>query len=87
VVKVEEVKMATPILTTTEYAKLSGMTVTQVKNLCSQGILPAVKTNGGQWRIKMYKDSVPREVHEKALEEIAYLKAKLKSMKAILENV
>lgn len=83
----EEVKMAIPILTISKYAKESGLTPAQVRTLCESGILQAYKTEGGQWRIKVINDSVPREIHEKALQRISFLETKLKSMKAILENV
>jgi len=87
VVEVEEAKMVNPTLTVPEYAKYSNSTGAKVRTLCESGIIPAYKTDGGQWRILVKGDSVPREVHERALEEIAYLKAKLKSLKAVLESI
>lgn len=83
----EEVKIAVPILTVSEYARQTKSTADKIRTLCDDGILPAYKTSGGQWRILVNSESVPRDVHEKALQKISFLEGKLKSLKAILENV
>lgn len=83
----EDVKMAVPILTIPEYAKQTRSTYSKVKASCESGVLPAYKTQGGQWRILVKDSGVPWEIYEKALQRISFLEAKLKSMKAILENV
>lgn len=83
----EEVKTATLLLTIPEFAKQTKSTYAKVKASCESGILPAYKTNGGQWRILVNGESVPRKEYEKVLQENSFLKGKLKSLKAILENV
>lgn len=83
----EDVKMAMPVLTVPEYAKQSGMTTKKVRTLCEQGIIPADRTDKGHWRIKAVNECVSYKTYEKALDEIARLSAKLKSIETILKNV
>lgn len=37
----------------------------RIKELCEDGVIPYVKTRGGQYRIKIYNDAVPIEEYEK----------------------
>lgn len=83
----EEVKIAVPIMTISQYAKHTELSRAMVKTLCENNILPAYKTEGGHWRIKVFNNSVSQEEYEKVLQENAFLKSKLKSLKAILENI
>ena len=83
----EEVKVATQTMKISDYAKVAELSVAQVRNLCRQGLLPSFQSDGGHWWVIINRDSVPREIHEKALQRISYLEAKFKSMKSILENV
>lgn len=83
----EEVKKARQTATVPEYARMSDSTPKKVRTLCESGILPAYKTNGGQWRIFVNDSGVSWETYKKALERISYLETKLKSMKAISADV
>lgn len=49
-------------LTTTEAASRLGVTIGTLQNRCRIGILPAVKTETGEWRI-------PRRAVEKIIDE------------------
>lgn len=52
----------------------SKLGVERIKELCEDGVLPHIKTRGGQYRIKIYEDSVPIEQYEKLKEENTKLK-------------
>ena len=53
-----------------EYAKRTGLSYNEVLRFCETGQLEAYKTDGGQWRIKVYKgDTVSREEYNKLFEE------------------
>jgi len=82
----EDVEITTQVLTIPDYAKQTDSTYRKVRTLCEAGILPAYKTDGGQWRILVNNNYVSREIYERALMEISRLSAKLKSIEAILKN-
>ena len=50
------------------------------KNCVKIGILPHVKTRGGQFRIKVFEDSVPIEEYNKVKERCTELETTLKSI-------
>lgn len=52
----------------------------RIKELCEDGILPHVKTRGGQYRIKIYEDAVPIEEHEKLKKRCYELETALKTI-------
>lgn len=52
----------------------SRLGVERIKELCEDGFLPYVKTRGGQYRIKVYEDSVPIEKYEEVKNENTRLK-------------
>ena len=61
------------LVTPSEYAKTTRVSYKEVLKFCKTGQLEAYKTDGGQWRIKVYKDDVvSKEEYEKLFEEWNY---------------
>lgn len=52
----------------------------RIKELCEDGVLPHIKTRGGQYRIKIYEDAVPIEEHEKLKKRCYQLESALKTI-------
>lgn len=52
----------------------------RIKEMCLDGILPYIKTRGGQYRIKVYEDSVPIEQYNKLKDRCTELETTINSI-------
>lgn len=58
------------LVTPAEYAKATGASYNETLSFCKSGQLEAYKTDGGQWKIKVYKDDiVSRKEYDELSEE------------------
>lgn len=63
------------IVSAKRYSELTGLSYQETLSLCETKQLEAHKTDGGQWRIKVYKgDAVSRDEYNRLLEENSRLK-------------
>ena len=69
------------LVTPAEYAKATRASYNETLSFCKTGQLEAYKTDGGQWRIKVYKDDVvSKKEYNKLLEERNYYKGTVESV-------
>ena len=72
-------------LSAAEYAEQTGIGEAEAKKQLRTGFLEGFITEGGHYKIKVYKDgSVPYKQHEAVVKENAELKAKLETVKSVL---
>ena len=65
-----------------EYSRQTKMGVEEIKRLCRSGQIEHYRTDGGYFKIKVYKDgSVPLEEHIKIKEENIRLKTILEQIR------
>lgn len=58
------------------YSDITGLNYGSTLEMCEKGELEAIRADGGQWRIKVYKgDCISREEYEKIATENIRLKA------------
>ncbi len=62
------------------FGEKSKLGVERIKELCEDGVLPYVKTRGGQYRIKVYDDVVPIEKYNEIKDRCTKLETTLKSI-------
>lgn len=70
-----------------EYSRQSSLGVEEVKRLCRTGEIKCIRTEGGYYKIPIYKDSVPMEEHLKLKEENIRLKMAISSMVNIGQQI
>lgn len=71
-------------LSASEYSKQTGMGVEEVKRLCRLGRIPCEFTEGGYYKIKIYKDNcISIEEYNKVIKENEKLKTIIKNIYAI----
>jgi len=69
-----------------KYSEQTNLGYEETLRQCEVGELVATQTDGGQWRIKVYKyESVPLEEYERALVRATEAESKLEAVKALLE--
>jgi len=75
-------------VTAKEYSKTAGLSYRDVLEFCKTGKLEALKTEGGQWKVKVYKgDTVSREEYNRLLEEKNRIQGVLDSVaKLVMHN-
>lgn len=72
-------------LSASEYADRTGIGEAEVKKQLRIGFLEGFITDGGHYKIKVYKnDSVPLKQYEKVLQENIELKTKLQTIKTLV---
>jgi len=73
-------------LSAKKYSEQTNLGYEETLRQCETGELIAVQTDGGQWRIKVYKyESVPFEEYEKVLIRVTEAESKLEAVKTLLE--
>ena len=73
------------LVTPAEYAKATGISYNEALSFCKTGQLEAYKTDGGQWRVKVYKDDVvSKKEYEKMFEELNYYKGMVKAVSKLI---
>ncbi len=73
------------LVTPAEYAKATGASYNETLSFCKSGQLEAYKTDGGQWRVKVYKDDVvSKKEYEKMFEELNYYKGMIKAVSKLI---
>ena len=82
---VENLEFSFILVTPAEYAKATGISYNEALNFCKTGQLEAYKTDGGQWRVKVYKDDVvSREEYSKLFEERNYYKGMVEAISKLV---
>lgn len=59
----------------------------RIKEMCLDGQLPYVKTRGGQYKIKVYEDSVPLEKYKEVENENIRLKTIIQTVLSTVNQV
>ncbi len=74
------------LVTPAEYAKGTGISYNETLSFCKTGQLEAYKTDGGQWRIKVYKgDIVSKEEYRKLFDECNYYKGMIETISKLIK--
>jgi predicted site-specific integrase-resolvase len=72
-------------LTTSQAAKIFGISEGAMRRRCEQGLIDSYRTDGGRWLIKLRPTEVmPKEEAEAILRENTELKARLEAAKRVL---
>ncbi|MCL2188093.1 MAG: helix-turn-helix domain-containing protein [Defluviitaleaceae bacterium] len=73
-------------LSAKEYAKQTGIGVTEVQRMCRNNELIATQTDGGHWRIKVnrYTNGVPLEEMQKVLKRNSELEAQIETIRKLI---
>lgn len=84
-----EALIKTQVVKIPQYAKMTGLSQTEVRRLCEQGLIPATrKGKGGHWYISVTApDTVSRDDYNKVLLENRELKTKLKTILALCGGI
>lgn len=59
----------------------------RIKEMCLDGQLPYIKTRGGQFKIKVYEDSIPIEKYQKLENENIRLKTIIETILTTVKQV
>jgi len=72
-------------VTANAYAKATRLSYRDVLEFCKTGKLEALQTEGGQWKVKVYKDDiVSREKYNKLFEEYSRYKGMVEAVSKLV---
>ena len=76
------------LVTPAEYAKGTGISYNEALSFCKTGQLEAYRTDGGQWKIKVYKNDtiVSREEYNKIFDERNYYKGMVEAVSKLVRG-
>lgn len=81
--------LKTQVVKIPQYAKMTGLSQSEVRRQCERGLIPATRNGkGGHWYIRVTApDTVSREDYDKILLENKELKTKLKTISALCGGI